>query len=170
MPAAEFYDRYPNELSGGQQQRVGVARALAADPEIILMDEPFGALDPITRVTLQDELLKMQETIEKTIVFVTHDMDEALKLADKIAIMQDGKIIQYDTPEQILRNPANDFVKEFIGNDRILRQPEYINVKDIMIKNPVTIRPESTLAVSLEKMRQQRVDSLMVIDRTNTFF
>ncbi len=97
-------------------------------------------------------------------------MDEALKLADKIAIMQDGKIIQYDTPEQILRNPANDFVKEFIGNDRILRQPEYINVKDIMIKNPVTIRPESTLAVSLEKMRQQRVDSLMVIDRTNTFF
>ena len=169
MPAADFYDRYPNELSGGQQQRVGVARALAADPEIILMDEPFGALDPITRVTLQDELLKMQETIEKTIVFVTHDMDEALKLADKIAIMQDGKIIQYDTPEQILRNPANEFVKEFIGNDRILKQPEYINVKDIMIKNPVTIRPERTLAVSLEKMRQQRVDSLMVVDRTRTF-
>lgn len=169
MSASEFYDRYPDELSGGQQQRIGVARALAADPEIILMDEPFGALDPITRGTLQDELLKMQDTIGKTIVFVTHDMDEALKLADKIAIMQDGKIIQFDTPEQILRNPADDFVREFIGNDRLLKKPELINVKDIMIKNPVTIRPERTLAVSLEKMRREKVDSLMVVDRDGLF-
>ncbi len=165
----EYYDRYPNELSGGQQQRVGVARALAADPDIILMDEPFGALDPITRVSLQDELLNIQETIGKTIVFVTHDMDEALKLADKIAIMREGKIVQFDTPEQILRNPADDFVQEFIGNDRILKQPEFINVTDIMIKNPSVIRPERTLAVSLEKMRNERVDSLMVVNRQGHF-
>lgn len=169
LPPAEYYDRYPNELSGGQQQRVGVARALAADPEIILMDEPFGALDPITRVTLQDELLDMQDTIGKTIVFVTHDMDEAIKLADRIAIMRDGKIVQFDTTEEILRNPADEFVSDFIGNDRLLKQPEFINVKEIMIENPVTIRPERTLAVSLEKMRHEKVDSLMVVDREGNF-
>lgn len=169
MPASEFYYRYPNELSGGQQQRIGVARALAADPEIILMDEPFGALDPITRAILQDELLEMQDKLEKTIVFVTHDMNEALKLADKIAIMKDGKILQYDSPEQILRNPSHGFVEEFIGKDRLLKQPEYINVKDIMIKDPVTILPERTLTQALEKMRHEKVDSLMVVDSSGKF-
>lgn len=164
MPSSEFSHRYPNELSGGQQQRIGVARALAADPEIILMDEPFGALDPISRSTLQDELLTMQDKLKKTIIFVTHDMNEALKLADKIAIMKDGKVLQYDTPEQILRNPSHGFVEEFIGKDRLLKQPEYINVKDVMINNPVTILPERTLTQALEKMRQQRVDSLMVVN------
>lgn len=169
MPSSEFYHRYPNELSGGQQQRIGVARALAADPDIILMDEPFGALDPITRSTLQDELLEMQDKLKKTIVFVTHDMDEALKLADKIAIMKDGKVLQYDTPEQILRNPSHGFVEEFIGKDRLLKRPEYISVKDIMIKNPVTIQPERTLTQAMERMRQQKVDSLMVVDSSGKF-
>ena len=169
MPPSEFYHRYPNELSGGQQQRIGVARALAADPEIILMDEPFGAVDPITRATLQEELLQMQDKLGKTIIFVTHDMDEALKLADKIAIMKDGKVLQYDSPEQLLTNPAHGFVEEFIGKDRLIRQPEFINVKDIMIKNPVTILPERTLTQALEKMRRQKVDSLMVVDKTDKF-
>lgn len=169
MPPSEFSHRYPNELSGGQQQRIGVARALAADPEIILMDEPFGALDPITRATLQDELLEMQDKLGKTIIFVTHDMDEALKLADKIAIMKDGKILQFDSPEQILRNPSDGFVEEFIGKDRLLKRPEFILVKDIMIKNPETILPERTLTQALEKMRRQKVDSLMVIDHSGKF-
>ena len=136
MPPSQFYNRYPNELSGGQQQRIGVARALAADPDIILMDEPFGAVDPITRTSLQEELLQMHDKLAKTIVFVTHDMDEALKLADKIAIMKDGKVLQYDRPDQLLTNPAHGFVEEFIGKDRLLKQPEFINVKDVMIKIP----------------------------------
>lgn len=169
MPSARFYNRYPNELSGGQQQRIGVARALAADPDIILMDEPFGALDPITRNALQEELLVMQDKISKTIIFVTHDMDEALKLADKIAIMDEGKIVQFDTPANILRNPANEFVESFIGRDRMIAKPEFIQVKDIMIKEPITIRPERTLTQALERMRLYQVDSLMVIDANNTF-
>ena len=169
MPPSQFYNRYPNELSGGQQQRIGVARALAADPDIILMDEPFGAVDPITRTSLQEELLQMHDKLAKTIVFVTHDMDEALKLADKIAIMKDGKVLQYDRPDQLLTNPAHGFVEEFIGKDRLLKQPEFINVKDVMIKNPVTILPERTLTQALEKMRQEKVDSLMVIDESGSF-
>lgn len=110
-----FKKRYPHELSGGQQQRVGVIRALAAEPPIILMDEPFSALDPISREQLQDELIHLQEDIKKTIVFVTHDMDEAIKIANRIAIMRDGEIIQLDTPERILRYPKNEFVRSFIG-------------------------------------------------------
>ena len=106
----EYLDKYPHELSGGQQQRIGVLRALAANPPLILMDEPFGALDPITRDALQEEFKKLQRELNKTIVFVTHDMDEALKLGDRIVIMKDGEIVQVDTPEEILRNPANDFV------------------------------------------------------------
>lgn len=169
MSPSEFYYRYPNELSGGQQQRIGVARALAANPEIILMDEPFGAVDPITRTTLQEELLQMQDKLGKTIIFVTHDMDEALKLADKIAIMKDGQVVQYDSPKQLLTNPAHGFVEEFIGKDRLLKQPEFINVKDIMIKNPVTILPNRTLNQALEKMRRQKVDSLMVVEGSGKF-
>lgn len=165
MAPGEFYHRYPHELSGGQQQRIGVARALAADPEIILMDEPFGALDPITRETLQDELIKLQDELHKTIVFVTHDMDEALKLADRIAIMKEGKVLQYDRPEELLLNPAHGFVEEFIGRERLLHRPELIMVRDIMIKDPVTIAPERRLAQALEKMRTHKVDSLLVVDR-----
>src|SRR5699024_9292268 len=104
-----YRDRYPKQLSGGQQQRVGVARALASDPDVILMDEPFGALDPITRDQLQKELLTLQKKLQKTIVFVTHDMDEALQLGDRIAIMKDGELVQCDRPEAILQSPKNDF-------------------------------------------------------------
>lgn len=114
-----YKKRYPAELSGGQQQRIGVIRALAANPSIILMDEPFSALDPISREQLQDELIKIQMEIRKTILFVTHDMDEALKLADKIGFMHEGKLIQLDTPEAILNRPANDFVRDFIGEKRL---------------------------------------------------
>ena len=115
----EFLDKYPSELSGGQQQRIGLVRAIATDAEIILMDEPFSALDPITRTQLQEWLYSLQEELKKTIVFVTHDMDEALKLADKICIMQGGKIQQYDTAENLLKHPVNNFVKDFIGSDRL---------------------------------------------------
>jgi osmoprotectant transport system ATP-binding protein len=119
----EYRDRYPAELSGGQQQRVGVARALAADPPIMLMDEPFGAVDPITRERLQDEFLHIQEDIKKTIVFVTHDIDEAIKMGDKIAILKEGGVLaQYDTPENILSRPNSEFVSSFVGGDRVLKR------------------------------------------------
>ena len=133
-----FLNRYPKELSGGQQQRVGVARAFATDPDIILMDEPFSALDPITRSGLQEELVELQSKFHKTIVFVTHDMDEAIKIADKICIMNKGEIVQYDTPENILKNPANEFVSEFVGKNRIWTSPEFIKAEDIMLDAPVT--------------------------------
>jgi osmoprotectant transport system ATP-binding protein len=128
----QYRDRYPAELSGGQQQRVGVARALAADPPIMLMDEPFGAVDPITRDRLQQEFLHIQEDIKKTIVFVTHDIDEAIKMGDKIAILKEGGILaQYDTPENTLANPASDFVSSFVGTDRVLKRLSLLQVKDM---------------------------------------
>ncbi len=161
----EYMDRYPVELSGGQQQRVGVARAFATDPEIILMDEPFSALDPITRSNLQDELIHLQSTLRKTIVFVTHDMDEAIKLADRICIMDKGNIVQYDTPENILKSPANDFVTEFVGKNRVWTSPEYIKAEDIMLDHPVTCSASISLFRCVEKMRTSKVDSLMVISK-----
>jgi osmoprotectant transport system ATP-binding protein len=122
LPAAEYRDRYPTELSGGQRQRVGVARALAADPPIMLMDEPFGAIDPVTRAQLQDEFLRLQHTLRKTIVFVTHDIDEAVKMGDHIAILRvGGHLAQYDPPDRLLTAPANDFVADFVGRDRALK-------------------------------------------------
>ncbi|WP_064093382.1 ABC transporter ATP-binding protein [Rossellomorea aquimaris] len=130
-----FRKRYPLELSGGQQQRVGVIRALAAEPPIILMDEPFSALDPISREQLQDELKGIQNTIHKTIIFVTHDIDEALKIADEIAVMKDGKIEQIATPNELLSAPANDFVRSFIGEERLKGQKSRICVSDIMENN-----------------------------------
>lgn len=160
----EFLDRYPSELSGGQQQRVGVARAFALDPEIILMDEPFSALDPITRTSLQEELVNLQQRVRKTIVFVTHDMSEAIKIADKICIMDKGEIIQYDTPENILKNPVNDFVSEFVGRNRIWESPEYIRAEDIMITEPVTVSPELSIGKALDRMRVMKVNSLLVVD------
>ena len=132
LDPAQYRDRYPRELSGGQQQRVGVARALAADPPVLLMDEPFGAVDPITRQRLQDELLRLQEDLRKTIVFVTHDFDEAVKLGDRIAILQAGsKIVQYDTPEQILTHPADDFVRTFVGAGAALKQLTLTRIRDV---------------------------------------
>lgn len=160
----KFLDRYPTELSGGQQQRVGVARAFATEPDIILMDEPFSALDPITRINLQDELINLQSNYKKTIVFVTHDMDEAIKIADKICIMDKGKIVQYDTPENILKHPANDFVSEFVGKKRIWSSPEYIKAKDILLENPICCYRDTTIFRCVEMMRISKVDSLMVIE------
>jgi osmoprotectant transport system ATP-binding protein len=160
-----FRDRYPAELSGGQQQRVGVVRALAGEPPIILMDEPFSALDPISREQLQDEMVKLQDTIKKTIVFVTHDMDEAIKIADKIAIMNEGRIVQFDTPERILRHPADDFVRGFIGEKRLENGVLDIpTAEDLMISKLVTARPGRGLAEALKIMRSSRVDSLLVTD------
>jgi osmoprotectant transport system ATP-binding protein len=162
-----FLERYPNELSGGQQQRVGVARAFSLDPEIILMDEPFSALDPITRTSLQEELVNLQAKVKKTIVFVTHDMSEAIKIADKICIMDKGKIVQYDTPENILKYPANDFVSEFVGKNRIWESPEYIRAKDIMIEEVISCSRELSLYRALEKMRHFKVNSLIVMDNAS---
>ena len=131
----DYRDRYPAELSGGQQQRVGVARAMAADPPIMLMDEPFGAVDPITRERLQDEFLSIQNNIKKTIVFVTHDIDEAIKMGDKIAILkQGGFLAQYDTPENILSNPNSEFVASFVGNDRILKRLSLTRVEEMELE------------------------------------
>jgi osmoprotectant transport system ATP-binding protein len=135
LSPGEYRDRYPAELSGGQQQRVGVARALAADPPIMLMDEPFGAVDPITRERLQDEFLRIQEDIKKTIVFVTHDIDEAIKMGNKIAILKQGGILaQYDTPETILAYPNSQFVASFVGTDRILKRLSLVRVGDIRLE------------------------------------
>lgn len=168
MEPKDYLYKYPSELSGGQQQRIGIARAFAMDPEIILMDEPFSALDPITRCQLQDEVFNIQQNIKKTIVFVTHDMDEALKLADKICIMEAGRVVQFDTPENLLRNPINDFVKNFIGVNRIWNQPELIKVKDIMIENPVKSSEERTVIQAIEIMKYNHVDSLLVVNKDNT--
>jgi osmoprotectant transport system ATP-binding protein len=164
MNPEEYMERYPRELSGGQQQRIGVLRALATEPDIILMDEPFGALDPITREQLQNELINLHTRLQKTIVFVTHDMDEALKIADRIVLMREGKIVQAAAPEEMLRNPADDFVASFIGKARMLSSPEDVSVDDVMIMDPVTIEPERGVAEALDRMRKRRVDSLMVID------
>ncbi len=122
MAPGQYRDRFPRELSGGQKQRVGVARALAADPPVMLMDEPFGAIDPVTRASLQDEFLRILRDLGKTIVFVTHDIDEAIKMGSRIAILRAGKVVQYDTPQRILAHPADAFVEAFIGDDRSLKR------------------------------------------------
>lgn len=164
----EMLDRYPSELSGGQQQRIGVVRALAADQDIILMDEPFGALDPITRDALQDLVKDLQERLGKTIVFVTHDMDEALKLANRIVIMSEGKVIQFGTPDEILRNPANEFVEELLGEDRLLQaKPDATTVGEVSLAQAITITREHSLQEAIRLMRQKRVDTLLVVDEEN---
>lgn len=161
----EFLDRYPSELSGGQQQRIGVVRALAADQDIILMDEPFGALDPITREALQDLVKELQQEMGRTIIFVTHDMDEALKLADRIVIMREGRVIQFDTPDNILREPADKFVEEFIGHERLIQaRPNIQTVEQVMLKTPVSITPGKSLTDAIRLMREKRVDTLLVTD------
>ncbi|SDN73953.1 ABC transporter ATP-binding protein [Bacillus sp. OK048] len=164
---SEFLHRFPKELSGGQQQRIGVARAFSTDSDIILMDEPFSALDPVTRNSLQDELVQMQKELNKTIIFVTHDMDEAIKIADKICILKDGDILQFDTPENILKNPANEFVEGFIGKRRVWNNPELLMAEDIMISNPVKITAKRTVLQAIEIMKFNKVDSLMVTDKNN---
>ncbi len=141
LEPGQYRDRYPTELSGGERQRVGVARALAADPPVMLMDEPFGAVDPIRRDRLQNEFLRLQEQVRKTVVFVTHDVDEAIKMADRIAILQRGGILaQYDTPAAILANPASEFVERFVGADRGLKRLSLGRVRDLEVLEPVIVR------------------------------
>jgi osmoprotectant transport system ATP-binding protein len=145
----ETAGKYPNQLSGGEAQRIGVARALAADPPILLMDEPFGAVDPLTRERLQGEFQRIQREVKKTIILVTHDLDEAIRLADRIAIMSRGQLVQYDTPEQVLAHPANKFVRDFVGTDRALKKLSRISVADYVRKAPAV-----TADASLETVRE----------------
>ncbi|AWM75027.1 MULTISPECIES: ABC transporter ATP-binding protein [Lactobacillus] len=160
-----YLDRYPTELSGGQQQRIGVVRALAANQNLILMDEPFGALDPITRESLQNLVQNLQVRLGKTIVFVTHDMDEALKLATKVVVLHDGQLIQVGTPDQILHQPANDYVKSLIGEERLSEAKyETVKVKNVMLTNPTKIDLGASLTDALTMMKEHRVDTLLVVD------
>jgi len=146
LDPVQYFDRYPSELSGGQAQRVGVARALAADPPVLLMDEPFGALDPVNREAIQDEFLRMQQSLRKTVLFVSHDIDEAVKMADRIAIFQSGRLAQYAAPDELLARPANEFVASFVGSDRTLKRLRRIRVADVMIASNGTV-DGGTLAV-----------------------
>ena len=159
-----YRNQYPSQLSGGQQQRVGVARAFAVDPPIVLMDEPFSALDPMTRAELQDEIHTLQKKTKKTVVFVTHDMDEAIKIADRICIMRNGHILQFDTPEQILKHPADDFIASFVGTERIWDSPEFIRVSDFMIKETITCHGDLNRNLCIKRMRDHHIDSLLVVD------
>ena len=165
LEPAEFRDRYPRQLSGGQQQRVGVARALAADPPVMLMDEPFGAVDPITRARLQDELIRLQEELGKTIIFVTHDFDEAVKLGDRIAVLARGsRIVQYDTPDQILANPADDYVSEFVGAGAALKQLNLNRVRDVEIDEAVTVRLREDGAAAAQRLRESQRSHAVLLD------
>ncbi len=172
LSADEYRERYPTQLSGGQQQRVGLARAMAADPSIMLMDEPFAAIDNITRRRLQDELLDIQHKVRKTILFVTHDVEEAIRLADEIAVMREGKVVQYDTPLNILSAPADEFVSELVGAEDVLRRLSLLTVGPIMTagakglpsKDGATLEPTSSLREALSLMLTHDTDSLPVVN------
>ncbi|MFO8031794.1 MAG: ABC transporter ATP-binding protein [Desulfohalobiaceae bacterium] len=174
----EIEGKHPGELSGGQAQRVGVARALAADPEVLLMDEPFGALDPITRHSLQTEMLRLQRELQKTVLFVTHDLDEAIRLGGRIAVMRQGMVVQYASPERLLAEPADDFVLEFMGQDRALKRLSLLPVSEKMRssgnpgKQPLqgaegqqAVSPDSSLQEALSLMLWLKTSSLAVKDR-----
>ncbi len=159
LEPATFRERYPNELSGGERQRVGVARALAADPPVMLMDEPFGAVDPIRRDRLQNEFLRLQEKVRKTIIFVTHDVDEAIKMADLIAILARGGVLaQYDTPQAILASPASDFVERFVGADRGLKRLSLARVRDLVLIEPIVVHAGES--ASDLRRRLERTDEI----------
>lgn len=160
-----YRNQYPKQLSGGQQQRVGVARALAADPPVLLMDEPFGALDPITRDRLQNELLRIQGAIRKTIVFVTHDIDEAIKIGDRIAVlMERGRIAQYDTPTQLLGSPANDFVERFVGAGASLRTLNLTRVRDVELDTPIIAQPGDNSSAIYHQLRETNAWAMLLVD------
>ncbi|TFH87881.1 ATP-binding cassette domain-containing protein [Billgrantia azerbaijanica] len=147
-----FLKRYPSELSGGQQQRIGVARALAADPPVMLMDEPFGAIDPINRAVIQDEFLKMQQDLRKTIMFVSHDIDEAIKMGDRIAIFRAGKLEQYSSPDDLLADPKDEFIESFLGEDRALKRLNLVKVHDLVSQEVGTVTPDDDLGMALSRM------------------
>ncbi|MDX1605130.1 MAG: ABC transporter ATP-binding protein [Candidatus Competibacterales bacterium] len=158
-----FMKRYPRELSGGQQQRIGVARALAADPPVMLMDEPFGAIDPINRAVIQDEFLKMQEQLKKTIMFVSHDIDEAIKMGDKVAIFRAGKLEQYASPDDLLAHPANPFIADFVGGDRTLKRLNLVRVRDAMYADAPSVRAEDSLETARSKMLEAGHDHIVMV-------
>jgi osmoprotectant transport system ATP-binding protein len=165
LEPAQYAGRYPRQLSGGQQQRVGVARALAADPPVLLMDEPFGAVDPITRSTLQDELLRLQSELRKTIVFVTHDFGEAVKLGDRITVLgQQSKVLQYDTPQSILASPADDTVAGFVGSGASLRQLGLMRIKDVELRPHPAVRRTDSLEQVRKALSDSEFDWLVVLD------
>ena len=158
-----FLHRYPRELSGGQQQRIGVLRAIAADPPVLLMDEPFGAIDPINREIIQDEFLKMQAQIRKTILFVSHDIDEAVKMADRIAIFKDGRLVQYDTPDNILAHPASNFVSDFVGGDRTLKRLQLLTVRDAMLSDPPRVKATDDLSQAASTMERHGHQAIVMV-------
>ena len=169
MEPVIYRSRFPRELSGGQKQRVGVARALAADPPVMLMDEPFGAIDPITRTLLQDEFLRILRELGKTIVFVTHDIDEAIRMGSRIAILRAGKVVQYDTPERILARPADAFVQAFVGGDRSLKRLALLTAASCMdagipLANAPILPPEAQLRDALSAMLDAGADEASVVD------
>ncbi len=158
-------DKFPRQLSGGQQQRVGVARALGADPPIMLMDEPFGAVDPITREVLQAEFLQIQKHVSKTIIFVTHDIDEAIKMGDRVAVMRDGQLIQYDTPDTILAHPINRFVRDFVGTDRMLKRLGLVRISNLMETSPPYCTLDSTIEEVAGRFKTHGAKTLFVVDK-----
>ncbi len=176
LPPTEYRNRFPRQLSGGQQQRVGLARALATDPAILLMDEPFGALDAITRARMQDELLRIQHDVHKTILFVSHDVEEAFKLGNMIAVLNEGKLMQLGTPVDLLANPANEFVRRLVGADSILRQLEYLPVTDALDNEPEavssahwgdvpTCSSDATLLQAMLKLLETNAPALAIQDK-----
>lgn len=165
LPPAEYRNRYPAQMSGGQRQRVGVARALAGDPGLILMDEPFGAVDAITRTGLQNALLDLQRHLKKTILFVTHDVEEALRLADKIVVMREGKVVQYDTPFDLLRRPVDEFVHALIGADDIVRQLSMLRVAAAMEPLPPHFQQNGQPTVSCDGNLRQALSLLLRTDQ-----
>ncbi|QTA80924.1 Glycine betaine/proline betaine transport system, ATP-binding protein [Desulfonema limicola] len=169
MEPAVYKNRYPRELSGGQAQRIGVTRAMAADPPVMLMDEPFGAIDPINREVLQDEFLKIQAKLKKTIVFVTHDIHEAVKMGDKIALLDAGRLIQYGSPEDLLTRPKNQFVKDFVGADRALKRLDLLKVKDAMMKDPVRCSTDDPSEKIFEHMLAHDLNFLLVTEPGSMF-
>ena len=175
LPPAEYADRLPSELSGGQRQRVGVARALGADPPVLLMDEPFGAIDPVTRVRLQEELLRLQTVVRKTIVFVTHDIDEAVRLGDRVALLDvGGRLAQYDTPERLLAAPAEPFVEDFLGGGRLVRRLALVPLREVTLAPPngqrpgVTVSIDGTLRDALDAVLRAADGAAAVVDGDRT--
>ncbi|UCD88023.1 MAG: betaine/proline/choline family ABC transporter ATP-binding protein [Desulfobacterales bacterium] len=169
MAPNEFMNKYPKELSGGQRQRIGIARALGANPPILLMDEPFGAIDPVTRIDLQDEFLKIQQELKKTIIFVTHDIYEAVKMADSVVLMKEGQLVQHASPADLLYRPKNRFVEDFVGSDRGLKCLQLIRAREAMWDSPATVTLDASVESARKQMEEEGIDWLAVISHDRRF-
>lgn len=164
-----YRDIFPSQMSGGQRQRVGIARAFAPEPKILLMDEPFSALDPVTRGDLQQEIKQLQQRLGKTIVFVTHDMNEAIKLADRISILEDGQISQTGTPEEILKHPANESIEDFIGAEKLRLSPDFVRAEEMMNAPEPSVRQGDTIQQAINRMKAYHVNQAFVVDETGMY-